>query len=92
MQSIIRTIAKRNAACAVVNDERTDEKTADKNYTIGQAREKKLLKLLERLEGKEKLCDDELLAVDDLILDPNEPPKFADSFRARLFELRQSLR
>jgi hypothetical protein len=91
MQSIIGTIAKMKAAYDVVNDENTDDETADRHFAIGQAKEEKLCRILKRLKRQgEKPDDDERLAIFELILDPQDPPQFADTDKARLFELMQS--
>jgi hypothetical protein len=83
MQSIVRTVADIKAAYDVLNSDSTDDETADKQFDIALASEAKLCRLLKQMKRKgQKLCDDEQLAVDDLILEPHDPPDFADTFKA----------
>ena len=85
MQSIIGTIAKIRENYAIVNDENTDEATADKHMAIVYKKEDKLCQILEQLKRRgEKPDDDERLAIFELILDPHDPPEFADTFKKQL--------
>ena len=88
MQSIIGTIAELSRASDVVNNEDTDDATADKNMAIVYEKEDKLCRILKRLNGRaEKPDDDERLAIYEVLFDPNDPPKFADKFKTRLYGL-----
>jgi hypothetical protein len=66
-----------------VNNDNTDDETADKHYAMGASKEVALCQLLTKLKVRsEKLCPDELMAIDDLILEASDPPEFADSFKS----------
>ena len=92
MQSIIGTIAEMKAAYEVVNNDGTNDETADEQMALAYEKEDKLCRLLKRLNDKaEKPDDDERLALYELMMDPHDPPEFPDNFRNRLYDLLHSL-
>jgi hypothetical protein len=89
-QDIIKLIAALQAANNLVNDENLpDEIAILLQSKVVTALEKKVCAAIEYAKATDGyICDDELRAVDDVLLDPNDPPEFADRFKAELFRLR----
>jgi hypothetical protein len=66
-------------------------KRADRHMAVACEKEDKLCRIMMRLKDKaEKPDDDERLAIYELMMDPHDPPEFADNFRGRLYELMHS--
>lgn len=90
---IVKLAAARKAAFAYVNSESVTETDAAKHFTVALAIESKLYMALQDAKRRnEKLCPDEQLAVDDILSEVDDPPVYADRFKAKLFELRHELR
>ena len=89
-QDIVKLVAALKAANNVVNDVSVPEEIAFLIQTnVASPLKKELCAAVRHAKATDGyLCEDEQRAVDDVLLDPNDPPEFADSFKAELFRLR----